>query len=124
MTISRRPPTAIPMIASLKPGITPLSWKLVGPESVQEASKTFPDHRAPTYWTVTLAFGPATVPLPTTRSLPVSLAGGAPAPAAMVGSLLRSVAPLTAGTEPAANNVVAGVDADAPDAAMVVVDGS
>jgi len=60
MTISRRPPIFIPMMASLKPGTTPESGKVAGPLSVQDASKTFPVvYRAPTYWTSTVAPGPA-----------------------------------------------------------------
>lgn len=111
MTISRRPPTFMPMMASLNPGITPLSWNVAGPWSVHDASNTFPDHRAPTYWTVTVELGPATAPVPTNRSLPVSLAGGLPVPAAMTGSLFKSAAPLTAGTGPGVNRVLPVLDA-------------
>jgi len=43
------------------------------------------------------------------RSLPVRIDGGAPIPGATVGSLLRSVAPVTTGTVPIAKSVVLGV---------------
>jgi hypothetical protein len=121
MTISLRPPTFIPKMASLKPGTTPDSGKVAGPLSVQEASNTLPlEYNDPTYCTCTVALGPGEAPVPTTRSFPVNTLGGLDPPAAILGSLDMSVAPATAGTLPVTNRVVTVADGADMDVAVEV----
>src|ERR1035437_8967969 len=87
MTSSRRPPTFMPTIPAVHPGITPLSGKDMGwlPRS-HEASNCFPvDHATPTYWTDTVSLVVTAGPVPTIRSVLSSPVGGVPGGTVTVG---------------------------------------
>src|SRR5450759_20902 len=91
MTSSRRPPTFMPTIPAVHPGITPLSGKDMGwlPRS-HEASNCFPvDHATPTYWTDTVSLVVTAGPVPTIRSMLSSPVGGVPGGTVTVGLAVR-----------------------------------
>src|SRR5438105_716236 len=84
----RRPPTRIPATPWSQPGMTCPAprRKLKGSPRFQDASNSrWLDHATPTYCTSTVEPAVATGPVPTTRSLLWSVAGGAPAGTVTVG---------------------------------------
>src|SRR5262249_57541337 len=102
MTSITRLPTVWPVRPLSQPGMTWLGFlpmmKLNGWSRFQEASNTVPlplplRHSAPTYCTTTVWLALTAGPVPLTRTLVTSLAGGLDA-----GTLIFGAAPAAAGT--------------------------
>src|SRR4051794_23315552 len=95
MTSTRRPPTFMPGTPWSQPWMT-WPWPTVNsngflPRS-HDASNCLPFlNSTPTYWTLTLSPALASLPLPTTTSVPCSSLGAAPVAFGIAGFLDRSV---------------------------------
>src|SRR5689334_19624112 len=93
MISSRRPPSFMPGMPCVQPGMTCVSENGIGcPPLSQDASNcSFVDQDTPTYCAVTEAPGLASAPVPTLMSRMTSLHGGGPSGMTIVGFLVVSV---------------------------------